>query len=380
MRPYLVDLFRCPECRRFPLELQVVEERPSPHEPPVPDRLCTGVCGLHGHELGERCGRCVTTEVEAGYLYCAGCGRFYFVVDGIARLLGEDFADLLDPGLASARPDAFRGRERELEAFLARLGGGGRSATATWNLEDVSFWEQEVYADAERVRRERERVDRSRPDAGNRTYPRERDLFRTIRPRLRGGTLVDVGCGFSQTIRILCDPAREGYDYVGTDLSLSALRAGRDALAGDFVQCSGERLPFRPGTVDAIVMLGTLHHLADHEAALAELLATLRPGGLLGLHEVTARRRRAAVESAHNEAVDLEVVLPAISREADLLRLKREYSPLRALLVGRLAEPMRGSPALTRLVLAADDAFLATVGRLPALGSRAALLLAEKRG
>ncbi len=384
MRPYLADLFQCPACNHFPLELEVFAERAAAFDPPVPERTCARVCGRNSWQLvapENRCGKCVSTQVDTGYLYCAGCERFYFVVDGIARLITEEFVELLDLRLARSQPGLFRTRERELEAFLKRVAGAGPpSEVATWNLEDVSFWEHEVYGDSERVAREVGRVAVSRPDAGNRTYPRERNLFRTIRSRVRGGILLDIGCGFSQTIRVLCEPAAVGYDYIGTDLSISALRAGQSTLAGDFIQCTAERPPFRAETVDAIVMLGTLHHLANHEAALAELLGLLRPRGVIGLHEVTTRRRAAAVESAHNESIDLETVVPAIEKGAVVLRLKREYSPLRALLAGRLAEPMRRSPALTKLVLTADDAFLATLGRLPALGSRAALLLAEKRG
>lgn len=392
MRPFLVDLLACPECRSAPLELHVLDERPA-GVPAVPERVCTTFCGRDGGRIGvERapCAACVATDVTSGFLFCEACGRFYFVVEGIPRLLGEDFSELLDLDFPRSNRDAFAPRRAELDAYLARVEApGGRSATAAWNLEDVEFWEQSVYGDRQRVERELERIARSRPDAGNRTYPREQHLFRAIRDTARGGVLIDVGCGFSQTIRLLCDPRRVGYDYVGTDLSVSALRAGRETLAGDFVQCSGERMPFRDGVAAAIVMLGTLHHLSDHGEAVRSLLGLLRPGGLLGMHEVTDRPRpargsrptggREATESLHNEAVRLDEVVAAIGHDGDVLRVKREYSPLRAILARRLAERMRGSPGLTRTVLALDDLFLATAGRLPGLGNRAALLLARKR-
>ena len=126
--------------------------------------------------------------------------------------------------------------------------------------------------------------------------------------------MVDVGCGTAHSIRLLCPPEEQDYVYVGLELSISALQTNRRTMVGDFIQCSGDQLPFRDSAVDAVVTLGTLHHLARAEQTVELALDCLRPGGVLGIHEVAARRNRArrskllqrgsSSESAHNESMD----------------------------------------------------------------------------
>jgi SAM-dependent methyltransferase len=201
--------------------------------------------------------------------------------------------------------------------------------------------------------------------------------------------MLDLGCGLAQTIRVVCDPETVGYSYVGADLSFNALRSARRMLRGDFVQCTADRPPFRVASVDAVVMLGTLHHLPDNQRALERVVQLVRPGGFVAFHEVTrrgarnTRRRRVLVgsrsESTHNETIDAEAALAFLSKEAEVLVAKQEYSALRALLVRWLDSSMRRHPALTRLVLWLDSAFLATIGRLvPVLGAHGILVLARK--
>jgi len=364
LRYYLLDIICCPVCRHSPLELTELEESTASLLP--------------------------TWRVETGYLYCSACGRFYFIIEGIPRLISEDFSELVDLEFARERSAAFAPHQEAFATFLGRLGKQeGRSANAQWEIEDVSFWESQVYSDERSQGEYMKRVQRSRLDAGNRTYPREKYLFRHLRPYLSGRILLDIGCGFAQTIRVLCDPHVVGYNYVGADLSLSALKVNRRTMVGDFVQCSADQLPFRDDCAHAVVLLGTLHHLTNQENTLRRLLGLLRPGGMIALHEVARRarladrlpglRRHKLQESAHNDSVDSRLVLRVLSEQSRIISFKREYSLIRALLSRWLAEPMRSRPWLTRAVLWLDDCFLATVGRLsPVMGGRAILVLARK--
>jgi SAM-dependent methyltransferase len=150
----------------------------------------------------------------------------------------------------------------------------------------------------------------------------------------------------------------------------------RRTLDGDFLLASADKLPFRPNTIDAAVMLGTLHHLALHGPSLERVVETVRPGGLIGLDEVIARHgltdrmrpwRRSGDspnESLHNEFVDATTVRRTLEENAEVLEWHRIYSPVRGLLDRLLSNKMRTRPWLSRLVFGIDSAIRATIGRV----------------
>jgi len=49
--------------------------------------------------------------------------------------------------------------------------------------------------------------------------------------------------------------------------------------------CVAEHLPFRDGSYPRIILVDTLHHLADQQLAAVELLRVLQPGGRLVVEE-----------------------------------------------------------------------------------------------
>jgi len=266
------------------------------------------------------------------------------------------------------------------EEYAELLGGAATvsSESARWGIEDVAHWEAE-YADSDEQVASRERIRSSRPDAGLRTRPREQHIFRHIRPHVRGKVVLDVGCGNGQTVQALCHPNEVGYTYVGVDLSLSALLVNQRTLPGVFVQASATALPFQSQTFDAILMLGTLHHLHDQCPTLRRIVALLKPGGLIGLHEVTYRRgNHHVVGSKHNEQVSLDAMLKTLRESCEIVSLKEEHSVFLHLVAGILGERARTSPGLTRGLLALDTiaAQLRYVHR--ALGPRGVLVLARK--
>lgn len=91
--------------------------------------------------------------------------------------------------------------------------------------------------------------------------------------------VLDVGGGtgraaraVSVSERIVVDPAA-GMLSQATQHDLTAVRA------------DGSRLPVREESVDAVLIVDALHHIADRSAALAEAHRVIRPGGVLVVFE-----------------------------------------------------------------------------------------------
>ena len=95
-----------------------------------------------------------------------------------------------------------------------------------------------------------------------------------------GDVILDVGCGTGASSQALGDA---GYRCVGVDLALRYLldAVGRRARDVSFATGRAAELPFRDGVFAAVGMCQVIEHLPDVEAALAETVRVLQPGGAL---------------------------------------------------------------------------------------------------
>jgi ubiquinone/menaquinone biosynthesis C-methylase UbiE len=115
--------------------------------------------------------------------------------------------------------------------------------------------------------------------------PEERYLFSKIKNLIKGKALLDIGCGSSPTIRCSLPPSKNGYIYVGVDISTQPMKIARLFTNGSFLRCSAGKLPFRNGSFDFVLSLGVLHHLPDYARGLLEAIRVLKPQGYLALRE-----------------------------------------------------------------------------------------------
>lgn len=111
---------------------------------------------------------------------------------------------------------------------------------------------------------------------------RRRLALGLLRSALQGferPAVLDLGCGTGAVMHEMAAWA----DPVGLDMSPLALgfcsRRGLERL----VRADGTRLPFRDRCLDGVIALDVFEHIRDHEAAVAESLRVLRPGGALVL-------------------------------------------------------------------------------------------------
>lgn len=114
-----------------------------------------------------------------------------------------------------------------------------------------------------------------------------RTAFALVAPR-PGERVMDLGCGRGE---LCCAMADAGAISIGVDFSRDALsmaretatRLGRTVL---LVRARAEALPFRPGSVPAILATDIVEHLPDRDlrGAMREVHNTLAPGGRFVVH------------------------------------------------------------------------------------------------
>jgi len=178
--------------------------------------------------------------------------------------------------------------------------------------------------------------------------------------------LLDVGCSAGLIANELAQHAAfvAGVDIDAESLGFAAGEGGR----AQFVQASGDRLPFADRAFDAVVCNHVYEHVGDPHALLAEIHRVLRPGGLCYF---AAGHRLQLIEPHHR--LPLLSLLPRGAASAWLRatgrgdRYDEHFLPpwkLRGLLSGfaavefiaprMLREPVRyGFPGLARLPRAA---------------------------
>lgn len=109
------------------------------------------------------------------------------------------------------------------------------------------------------------------------------EYFDRIVQDWQGMSVLDLGCGGGFMAEAL---ARRGADVIGIDPSAPAIEAARnhaDAtdLHIDYRVASGEHLPIPDGSLDCVVIVDVLEHVADPALVLDECRRVLKPGGLL---------------------------------------------------------------------------------------------------
>jgi ubiquinone/menaquinone biosynthesis C-methylase UbiE len=103
-----------------------------------------------------------------------------------------------------------------------------------------------------------------------------------------GDTVADVGCGPGTAVR---RAARRGASVIGVDPAPVMLRVAqiltRSSQTVRYAIGTAESLPLPDQSVSVLWTIASVHHWADLDAALAEAMRVLRPGG----HLVAIERR-----------------------------------------------------------------------------------------
>src|SRR5262245_55975198 len=101
---------------------------------------------------------------------------------------------------------------------------------------------------------------------------------------LRGASVLDAGCGMGRHARQI---AKHAGQVVAVDFSRAIDQAARnvaDIGNVDCIQADLLALPLVDRGFDYVYSLGVLHHLADTDRALANLVRTTKPGGRVRIY------------------------------------------------------------------------------------------------
>lgn len=106
------------------------------------------------------------------------------------------------------------------------------------------------------------------------------DALGVIRP---GARTLEVGCGNGSISAWLAERVRPGGTAIAVDLDLSLV----DVREPNLELCQSDIVagPLELGTFDLVTARAVLHHVQNAEAAIVNMVASLRPGGALLLIE-----------------------------------------------------------------------------------------------
>jgi 2-polyprenyl-6-hydroxyphenyl methylase/3-demethylubiquinone-9 3-methyltransferase len=145
-----------------------------------------------------------------------------------------------------------------------------------------------------------------------------------------GSRVLDIGSGGGFLAATLADA---GYDVVGIDPAMSAVRAAAQHVPASFVLGAGETLPLTDDSFDSVVCSEVLEHVDDVDAVIAEVGRVLRPSGvfIFSLPNRTLLSRLAIIEVAQRNSIT-RVLPPGLHDwgrfigSRDLTELARRHS------------------------------------------------------
>lgn len=105
--------------------------------------------------------------------------------------------------------------------------------------------------------------------------------------------ILDHGCGTARHVKFLSE---EGFFVVGTDNSHEALQIAKESLnnlSAVLIDCDMSTIPLEDNYFGAIISSQVIQHARrdKREAAISEMIRTLKPGGLLFLRTISRKQK-----------------------------------------------------------------------------------------
>lgn len=339
---------------------------------------------LNGKLCCLECGKVVKynkIHKESGIWICTSCKNIYLAELGILVCLPKKI-EIKKPYLKFKKDYAqFFARNnffcRAIDNIIRKL---PVQRHLQWEDEDVEYWN-------------------SRYEKGTgalsslRLHTREEYLFKDLRRKFqKDDCILEIGSGLAESVSQLFPPSNYPYTYLASDYSYKALVVLRRTFGkrGNviYIQCLGNMLPFKEGSIDHVICLGVLHHMPKKEKHLTGIIKVLKSKGLLVLNEVYSRDYQLPrpimrwVEhfiephhSAHEERVNWKRMKNILGKNGHMLVEHHEYSPTRTLLIRLFGTQIERSTVLTKFCIVLDEVTIKSLGRLWKLFDAGACLI-----
>ena len=108
----------------------------------------------------------------------------------------------------------------------------------------------------------------------------ETDILRRVRRYVRGGRVLDVGCGAGHFLNCA---RRQGWETYGVEIARHSAEFARASYGLSVQTKPVEELSFPPEFFDLITLIGVIEHVACPVGFLRRLHPLLKPGGILFL-------------------------------------------------------------------------------------------------
>jgi 2-polyprenyl-3-methyl-5-hydroxy-6-metoxy-1,4-benzoquinol methylase len=137
----------------------------------------------------------------------------------------------------------------------------------------------------------------------------------SIRRHVEGGLVLDVATHEGHFVKILAEHLSSYQQIVGIDIDEKSVRAAAiDQTNGNihFMVMDAEQLAFTDGSFDSVTISASLHHLANVQHVLGEMVRVLKPGGhfiLLEMHRDTQTEATQTVISLHQWVAEVDTAL-----------------------------------------------------------------------
>ena len=116
----------------------------------------------------------------------------------------------------------------------------------------------------------------------------EGEVLQRMLRGVRGGKILDVGCGTGRLIRQLLD---RGAEIVGLDISPEMLKIARKKFKKTtFIEGNIENMPFPDDNFNIVIASFVIVHLKDLRKAFDEVYRVLKPGGIFIVTNINQRK------------------------------------------------------------------------------------------
>ena len=147
-------------------------------------------------------------------------------------------------------------------------------------------------------------------------------------------SVLDVGCGGGDFIKVLTEVFPEGVKITGIDPMKEPLAEARlkfPSVNIEFLQMEGEQMSFADNSFDVVTISFALHHLADVSKTFSEMKRVVKPDGWLIINEIVSE-----VQNEEQETQKMLHHLKSFTDQLDGITHRETYTTAEVLKIVRL--------------------------------------------